>query len=104
MTHVRCVDDSTVSEWKTVCDLLGVVEEKVGISQLSTFQPSHATELARHVRREYGKDPAEWPADEATQWVERCEEEEMTVGEFRAAMLNQRIQPPADDDARAVRG
>jgi hypothetical protein len=48
---MRCVDKSTVSKWVATCDVAEAVEGKVAISQLLSFQPSHAYEIARAYRR-----------------------------------------------------
>lgn len=52
---MRCVGKQTVAEWKAVTDVLDALGDKVRISVLATFQPSHALKLARAFRKRYGK-------------------------------------------------
>jgi hypothetical protein len=59
---MRCVDHSTVSTWRAVCDVLDAIEGKGSISNLSNFQTSHAAEIARAIRKRE-PNPAKW--DEA---------------------------------------
>ena len=40
LEETRCVDKATVSKWKAATDLMGVMDGKVAISQLSSFQPT----------------------------------------------------------------
>jgi hypothetical protein len=58
---MRCVSKSTVSDWSAISTLVDAVDGKVGISQLSSFQPSHAKVIARAFRKSRGE---EW--DEQT--------------------------------------
>lgn len=106
-----CVSTPTVSEWKAVCDVMNSCEDKVRISELSHFQPSHALSLAKAFRKRYGRDAAAWDADELVEWIEHCEEKELTVEQFdadlkaegrkRAAKEAQKNLP--SDDALGVR-
>jgi hypothetical protein len=86
--RLRCVQDSTVSQWRAVCGLLDALEGKVQISELCHFQPSHATEIARAFRK-VEKDPSAWTEEtktEIAEWVDRCEAEELTVPQLREAL------------------
>src|SRR5262249_41820414 len=66
-------------------------EVKVDLSQLSHFQPTHAREIARTFRRQ-GKDLAdEAVREEGAEWVERCEEEGLTVSDLRKALVEARV-------------
>jgi len=93
-----CVDNTTISGWKAVSDLMDIVDDKVGISQLSTFQPSHAVLLARHLRKTQGKDKKKWNSDDAASWIGLVEDEELTVEQFKSALLAESITPPSDTD------
>jgi hypothetical protein len=96
LEHMRCVDQTTVSDWKAICDVLTAIDGKHGISHVSSFQPSHAKEIARAFRKRE-KDPARWTPemkDEAADWVERCEAEELTVQALRAALAKAYRPPP----------
>jgi hypothetical protein len=77
---MRCVDKGTVSGWRSICDILGALNGKVDLSQLSSFQPTHAREIAHHFRRK-NKEWDEETQDDIAEWVERCEAEEWTVEE-----------------------
>lgn len=102
LEHMRCVDKRTVSTWKAACDVLDAVENKVQISGLSEFQPSHAYELARAFR----KQSKEWDddiKDQIAEWVDRCEKEALTVEQLRTALAPQRNgATPINPDARIV--
>jgi hypothetical protein len=85
---MRCVDKSTVATWRAAIAVLDAIDGKVEIPQLSHFQPSHAVEIARAFRR-IGK---EWPEDtkEAIAgWVRRCEDDRLTVQQFRQLLREQ---------------
>lgn len=99
LTNMKCVDEGTVSKWKAACDVLGVAEAKLAISQVSTFQPSHATELAQHMRKVHGKKVEDWPAEEVTDWIDVCESQQTTVSEFAAMLRESRIakMPPGGE-------
>ncbi len=102
LTQMRCVDHSTIATWKAAIDVLnamsnGVNSEISHIGQLQNFQPSHAVEIARHLRKTCGKDPAAWDADAVADWVDRCETEKLTVQQLRAAITAERVAAPADD-------
>lgn len=86
LTNMRCVSKATVSDWKATCDVLDAMDEKVHLSELLVFQPTHARELARHMRKTSGRDPAEWDSDVVTEWVDKCESQHFTVEQFRAAL------------------
>jgi len=94
---MRCVDKSTVSDWQAVCDVIEVVEPKVGISQLSHTQPSHAKEIARHFRKAAGKGWSEEKREEVVEWVERCEAEGWTVPELRQALIGESVQGSCEE-------
>jgi N6-adenosine-specific RNA methylase IME4 len=86
--HMRCVEPGTISKWRHACDLIEAVEDKVSISTLSSFQPSHAAEIARHFR----KREKEWTQEtkaEIVEWVDRCEKEELTVQQLRQVLVEQ---------------
>jgi hypothetical protein len=76
MEMMRCVDKSTVSDWRATCDLVEAVEGKVVISQLSHFQPSHATDrkdrLAVRKRLQHILSVSESLLDE---WLSRAEKD-----------------------------
>jgi N6-adenosine-specific RNA methylase IME4 len=89
LERMRCVSHSTVSSWKLVCDLLSVLDGKCYLSNISHFQPTHAREIAR-VFRKREKNPAKWTPEmkeEMQGWVERCEDEQLTVSQLQAALL-----------------
>jgi hypothetical protein len=97
-----CVGKSTVSHWASVRDFLSVTKEKVHLSELSSFQPTHARELVFHFRKRHGKDATAWDddvRDTLAAWVEAVEEHDWTVQEFKqqlaadAAGAAPRIQP-----------
>jgi N6-adenosine-specific RNA methylase IME4 len=96
LTQMKCVDKSTVSEWQAIADLMCAMEDKVGLNQLSEFQPTHAKHLARHLRRTSGKDPEQWDGDEIADWVEKCESEKLTVEQFKAALLAEKTAPESN--------
>jgi hypothetical protein len=91
-----CVSKSAIEEWKAVSDLIDALEGKVRISgDYPNFMPQHALCLTRSIRKKYG--PAKdkdgdllWDDDvtnEAVEWVEKCDENEWTVEEFKAELL-----------------
>jgi N6-adenosine-specific RNA methylase IME4 len=89
-----CVSHNTISTWKSVCDILDIIEDKgkCQISDISEFQPSHAVALATHHRKQHGKDAAAWSdevKDEIAEWVERIEDEKLTVQGLRKALADQ---------------
>jgi N6-adenosine-specific RNA methylase IME4 len=97
LEHMRCVDQTTVSTWKAVCDLLGAVEGKHDLSHVSHFQPTHAREIARAFRKRE-RNPAKWTEElkeEMADWVDRCEAEEWTVPELKKR-LQQSSHEPAE--------
>jgi N6-adenosine-specific RNA methylase IME4 len=100
LSQTRCVEPGTVSKWKAATDIMASLEEKVSISKLSAFQPQHAYILAAHLRRTVGKDPEDWDTDEIVGWVEKCEEEEWTVAQFRLALLASRRKAATKKAAR----
>jgi hypothetical protein len=51
LEHMRCVDQSTVSTWKAICDAMEAIDGKHSISNVSHCQPSHVAEIARAYRR-----------------------------------------------------
>jgi hypothetical protein len=59
LERMRCVKHSTVSEWKAACSLMDAVEGKCRISDISSFQPSHAAAIVRAFRKTAGK-PETW--------------------------------------------
>jgi N6-adenosine-specific RNA methylase IME4 len=106
LEHMRCVDHSTVSAWKAVCDLLDAVDDKRLISNLSTFQPSHAYELARVLRRQHGRDVGQWPEEareQLAEWIDRVETEQLTVKELRLAVRQARQEEASEQAAEMAR-
>lgn len=97
LMQFRCVEKGTVSKWKSVADVLDVLDGKVSISKLSHFQPSHAASLARHLRKLHGKRPESWPADDVENWVQEVEAKELTVEQFETALLKSLIAPHNDE-------
>src|SRR5262245_41924922 len=85
-----CVDQSTVSTWQAALDVAAVVQEKHEISHFSHLQPSHACELARHFRKEHGNDWDDAVKAEILEWVERVEDEGLTVQKLKKALLESR--------------
>ena len=94
---MRCVDKSTVSMWQAACDLLDAVDGKVELTQLSSFQPTHAVEIARHFRKEVGKVWDDGVAEKIAEWVDRCEAEGWTVGELRLELRAERVGAMLED-------
>jgi N6-adenosine-specific RNA methylase IME4 len=89
LEQMRCVDHSTVSTWKAACDLMDAIEGKCDLSHISEFQPTHARELTRALRRQHGKDVSTWPqeaTERAVEWIERVEDQKLTVDAFKAAL------------------
>jgi DNA modification methylase len=108
LAHMRCVKDSTVSQWRSACTVVDVLEGKVQISELSHFQPSHATEIATAFRARE-KDPGRWTPeikDQIADWVDRCEAEKLTVRklrqELRAALPAPRAPVPGVNGSEGV--
>jgi hypothetical protein len=98
LVQMRCVQPSTVSQWKAACDVIEAVEGKVQISELSAFQPSHGVEVARAFRR-LGKDLADPDVrDEIADWVGRVEADNLTVRQLRRELA--RSRPPARPRSR----
>src|SRR5579859_3435604 len=89
MERLRCVDQSTVSDWKAICDVVDAIDGKHGITHLLSFQPSHAKEVARHYRRK-AKVWDDAVKDEIADWVDRCEAEGFTVKQLRQALLSEK--------------
>lgn len=92
LMNMRCVGKQTVSAWQAAVDVMDAIE-KVPLTGLSTFQPTHATVLAGHMRRLHGKKPGSWPREDVLDWVELCEEKEFTVEQFESALLASKIAP-----------
>jgi N6-adenosine-specific RNA methylase IME4 len=92
---MRCVDQTTVSAWKAACEVVGAIEGKYDLSHVSTFQPTHAREIARAFRRLEGKAEkwSEEVKEEIAGWVDRCETEELSVQDLRRALLNYKVEP-----------
>jgi hypothetical protein len=94
LEKLRCVDQSTVSHWKAICELLDALDGKHDLNHLSHVQPTHVLEVARALRREHGKVTG-WPGevvDEAVEWIERCEERELTVPQLKAELTRRKGQ------------
>ena len=101
LEQLRCVDKTTVSTWKATADLMDLLDGIVDLSQLSSFQPTHARFLTRHLRKRYGKGRDTWNVDDAAVWVDLCEANAYTVEQFAAtlkASLQSPVVPPADSD------
>jgi N6-adenosine-specific RNA methylase IME4 len=110
LERMRCVDQTTVSTWRAACDVLNAIEGKHELTHVSTFQPTHAVEIARALRKRE-KDPAKWTPEmkeEAADLVHRCEEEELTVKQLREVLVSKANEPPdggcAVDDLAALVG
>jgi N6-adenosine-specific RNA methylase IME4 len=104
LERLRCVDHSTVSTWRAVCDVLEAIQGKCSISNFSHFQPSHAAEIGRAFRRP-GKTWPEETKEEIAGWVDRCEAEEWTVEQLRSAVAPCRNgTSPIQEDVRVVDG
>lgn len=88
-----CVAPQAVNQWKAACDVMSAIGSKVNFSSIKEFQPTHATELARHLRKTVSRDPSKWDSDELVEWVERCEDEKLTVQQFRSALLKEKTAP-----------
>lgn len=85
LAHMRCVENSTVSTWKTVIGLLSSIDGKIQLTKYSHFQPTHGYEIARSFKKRSGKS-VNWDEDtknEVVDWIERCEAEELTVAQLR---------------------
>jgi hypothetical protein len=104
LERMRCVDKSTVAQWKGACEVVDAIKPKVLISKLSHAQPCHAYEIARAYRK-VEKDAALWTPeikDELADWVERTDAEELTVAQLREALkeeMRRRFAEGADDAA-----
>jgi hypothetical protein len=81
LEHMRCVEKSTVSRWKKICDALDEIDGEVEISQLSHCQPAHLEEIARRCQRK----------EEIVELIESCEEEKLTVKQLRERLLNEHV-------------
>lgn len=89
LEHMRCVDQTTVSTWQAACDLLNEIDGKYDLSHVSAFQPTHAREIVRALRKEHGRDVEQWPEEareKIVEWIERVEEEKLTVQNLRVAL------------------
>jgi hypothetical protein len=96
LAALRCVDRRTVSDWRAVAEVMAVLDERgSGYPDLKHFQPSHAKELAVAFRGRYG--PArrwdEGLKEKIVGWVDRCEEEGLTVAQFRECLRPWNLDP-----------
>jgi N6-adenosine-specific RNA methylase IME4 len=87
----RCVGHSTVSGWRSICDVLEAIDGKRRLTDVSHFQPTHAEEIGRHYRRR-ARVWDEPIRDEIADWVDRCEAEELTVQQLRQALIADKVQ------------
>lgn len=87
LEHMRCVDHSTIATWKAACDVMEAIEGKCDLSHISSFQPTHAREIARAFRKTHGKEWTEEVKEQVAEWVDRCEAERLTVADLRQALL-----------------
>lgn len=102
----RCITKAAVNADKAACDLLDALDGKVQISVLSEFQPSHATELTRAIRKcEKKKTPREWSEEskeKALEWVERVEEEKLTVAQLKELLKQPKENPEKPSTAEPL--
>lgn len=99
LERMRCVDHSTVSTWKAACEVLDALDGKCELANVSTFQPTHAVEIARAFRQSAGPS-AKWTDDTKqaiTEWVDRCEAEQLTVQQLRTRLAE--VRPAANGHA-----
>jgi N6-adenosine-specific RNA methylase IME4 len=86
LAHMRCLDDSTVRHHRAVCHVMDIMDERnVAYATFQSAQPSHAREISRAFRRKE-KNWSDETKAEIVEWVERCEAEELTVEQLRAAL------------------
>jgi N6-adenosine-specific RNA methylase IME4 len=83
LERLRCVSPATVSKWKATCDVLQAIDGIVSISKLVKCQPSHAAVIGSAFRRTDKLPDDESVRQEIVQWVERCEDEKLTVKQLR---------------------
>jgi N6-adenosine-specific RNA methylase IME4 len=92
----KCLHRQTLHNQRLAVDVMQVLEERRSrYRDAEHFQPSHAAEIARAARRRE-KDPAKWTEavkDEIARWVNRCEDEKLTVRQLRQALLAERARP-----------
>lgn len=96
LEEMRCVTHQTVSQWQAACDIIESISDKCYLNSISVFQPTHAAELARHLRKIYGKNRIKWPeivSEEITDWIDVCEADNLTVAQFRDRLRDSRIEP-----------
>src|SRR5690348_93995 len=103
LEKTRCVDQSTISTWKSICDVLSALSNSnkhdiCHVENLKSFQPCHARCLARAFRKQYGKDHENWNVEELVEWVQYCEANTLTVEQFDAALKKKPITPPTQDE------
>lgn len=104
VAELRCVDKSAISQWTRSIDIIKAVEGSVEISQLCHFQPSHATEIARHFRKVSGS-ARSWDddaKDSIVEWVEKCEENEWTVDRLKDELRSSILPDPSETDLEDV--
>jgi hypothetical protein len=73
---MRCVDQRTVSTWKTAVEVIDALQRKCNLCHVENFQPTHAREIARAFRCR-SKDWDDDTKDQFAEWVERCEAEDL---------------------------
>lgn len=106
LEQMRCVGQSTVSDWQAVCDLLNFLGDENRLSDVSVFQPTHAREIARAIRRQYGRKTEDWPeevADAIVEWIDRVEAEDLTVTELKELLRKQAQQFASERAAELAR-
>ncbi len=103
LRQMRCISKATVSQWALVCRVMGALEGEVQLAELSAFQPSHAVELARHLRRTHGRGWGGEAREQVAEWVERCEAGRWTVQQLRRALAAERLAATPGAGAQAIR-
>jgi hypothetical protein len=70
------VTKAAVNEWKRSSEVVGAIEGKVKLTLLESFQPTHASEIAKHFRKLFGKAERwdEETREQVVEWVEACED------------------------------
>lgn len=96
LARMRCVMPGTISKWRHACAVMDVMDGKVSLTTLSSFQPTHAEILGRAYRRR-SKQWDDATRKEIVEWVERCEDEGLTVEQLRTAL----VTPPRNGKSSA---
>jgi hypothetical protein len=92
----KCLNRKTLYNQRLALDVMRALDDvRSRYRDADHFQPSHAAELGAAFRRQE-KDPAKWtPQMKAAMahWMDRIEEEELTVQQLRHALLADQAQP-----------